>query len=152
MADESNNPLFFRRILITIDEDDRPSTSRAFRFALTMARDYQAHLGIASVLENNDISIYESLMPDKLNQKRDHLKAIVQDYANRAKAFVVEDVRSIVGEGGDVDDVILQKIVPEFKPDLIVSGADVDFASHGRPGAIGLRLAKKSDVSVIVIR
>ncbi|WP_125544679.1 MULTISPECIES: universal stress protein [Levilactobacillus] len=152
MADESNNPLFFRRILITIDEDDRPSTSRAFRFALTMARDYQAHLGIASVLENNDISIYESLMPDKLNQKRDHLKAIVQDYANRAKAFGVEDVRSIVGEGGDVDDVILQKIVPEFKPDLIVSGADVDFASHGRPGAIGLRLAKKSDVSVIVIR
>lgn len=152
MADESNNPLFFRRILITIDEDDRPSTSRAFRFALTIARDYQAHLGIASVLENNDISIYESLMPDKLNQKRDHLKAIVQDYANRAKAFGVEDVRSIVGEGGDVDDVILQKIVPEFKPDLIVSGADVDFASHGRPGAIGLRLAKKSDVSVIVIR
>lgn len=152
MADESNNPLFFRRILITIDEDDRPSTSRAFRFALTMARDYQAHLGIASVLENNDISIYESLMPDKLNQKRDHLKTIVQDYANRAKAFGVEDVRSIVGEGGDVDDVILQKIVPEFKPDLIVSGADVDFASHGRPGAIGLRLAKKSDVSVIVIR
>ncbi|WP_125574358.1 universal stress protein [Levilactobacillus huananensis] len=152
MADESNNPLFFRRILITIDEDDRPSTSRAFRFALTMARDYQAHLGIASVLENNDISIYESLMPDKLNQKRDHLKAIVQDYANRARAFGVEDVRAIVGEGGDVDDVILQKIVPEFEPDLIVSGADVDFASHGRPGAIGLRLAKKSDVSVIVIR
>ncbi|KRL93442.1 universal stress protein [Levilactobacillus hammesii] len=152
MADESNNPLFFRRILITIDEDDRPSTSRAFRFAMTMARDYRAHLGIASVLESNDISIYESLMPDKLNEKRDELKAIVKGYADQATAFGVEDVRSIVAEDGDVDDVVLQKIIPEFKPDLVVCGADVDFASHGHPGAIGLRLAKKSDVSVIVIR
>ncbi|WP_395322827.1 universal stress protein [Levilactobacillus parabrevis] len=152
MADESNNPLFFRRILITIDEDDRPSTSRAFRFAMTMARDYQAHLGIASVLESNDISIYESLMPDKLNAKRDELKAIVKEYADKATAFGVNDVRSIVAEGGDVDDVVLQKVIPEFEPDLVVCGADVDFASHGHPGAIGLRLAKKSDVSVIVIR
>ncbi|MFC6274482.1 universal stress protein [Levilactobacillus tangyuanensis] len=152
MTDENNNPLFFRRILITIDEDDRPSTSRAFRFALTLARDYQAHLGIASVMENNDISIYESLMPAKLNERRDHLKAIVSSYAQQAKDFGVEQVRSIVAEGGDVDDVVLDKIVPDFEPDLIVCGADVDFASHGRPGAIGLRLAKKSTTSVIVIR
>jgi len=152
MADESDSPLVFRRILITIDEDDRPSTSRAFRFALTLAHDYQAHLGIASVLESNDISIYESLMPAKLNEKRDHLKAIVQEYAAKAEAFGVEHVRPIIAEGGDVDDVILQKIVPDFQPDLIVCGADVDFASHGHPGAIGLRLTKKADVAVIVIR
>ncbi|AYM02504.1 universal stress protein [Levilactobacillus yiduensis] len=152
MADESNDPLFFRRILITIDEDDRPSTTRAFRFAMTQAKDYGAHLGIASVLESNDISIYESLMPDKLNEKRDHLRQVVQDYAKRAEAFGVEQVRPIIAEGGDVDDVILQKIVPDFQPDLIVCGADVDFASHGKPGAIGLRLTKKADVSVIVIR
>ena len=77
MADESDSPLVFRRILITIDEDDRPSTSRAFRFALTLAHDYQAHLGIASVLESNDISIYESLMPAKLNEKREHLLSLI---------------------------------------------------------------------------
>lgn len=152
MADESDSPLVFRRILITIDEDDRPSTSRAFRFALTLAHDYQAHLGIASVLESNDISIYESLMPAKLNEKREHLKTIVQEYAAKAEAFGVKHVRPIIAEGGDVDDVILQKIVPDFQPDLIVCGADVDFASHGHPGAISLRLTKKADVSVIVIR
>lgn len=152
MAEESYRPLFFHRVLITIDEDDRPSTARAFRFALTMARDYQAELGIASVLENNDISIYESLMPAKLQEKREHLRAIVKEYAAKAQAFGVQDVRPIVSEGGDVDDVILQQIVPDFRPDLIVCGADVDFASHGHPGAIGLRLARKSDVSVIVIR
>lgn len=152
MAEESYRPLFFHRVLITIDEDDRPSTARAFRFALTMARDYQAELGIASVLENNDISIYESLMPAKLQEKREHLRAIVKEYAAKSQAFGVQDVRPIVSEGGDVDDVILQQIVPDFRPDLIVCGADVDFASHGHPGAIGLRLARKSDVSVIVIR
>lgn len=152
MADENYRPLFFHRILITIDEDDRPSTARAFRFALTMARDYGAKLGIASVLENNDISIYESLMPAKLNEKRQHLQGIVKDYAAKAQEFGVEDVRPIVAEGGDVDDVILQQIVPDFEPDLIVCGADVEFASHGHPGAIGLRLGRKADVSVIVIR
>lgn len=152
MSDENYRPLFFHRVLITIDEDDRPSTARAFRFALTMARDYGAQLGIASVLENEDISVYESLMPDKLHQRREDLQNVVKDYAAKAKAFGVENVRPIVAEGGDVDDVILQQIVPDFQPDLIVCGADVEFASHGKPGAIGLRLARKSDVSVIVIR
>ncbi|HIW71822.1 MAG TPA: universal stress protein [Candidatus Levilactobacillus faecigallinarum] len=152
MTDENYRPLFFHRILITIDEDDKPSTARAFRFALTMARDYGAELGIASVMESDDISIYESLMPAKLHERREHLMNIVKAYAERAHEFGVTNVRSIVSEGGDVDDVILQQIVPDFQPDLIVCGADVDFASHGHPGAIGLRLTKKSDVSVIVIR
>lgn len=152
MSDENYRPLFFHRVLITIDEDDRPSTTRAFRFALTMARDYGAQLGIASVLENEDISVYESLMPDKLHQRRENLQNVVKDYAAKAKAFGVENVRPIVAEGGDVDDVILQQIVPDFQPDLIVCGADVEFTSHGKPGAIGLRLTRKADVSVIVIR
>jgi len=152
MSDENYRPLFFHRVLITIDEDDQPSTARAFRFALTTARDYGAELGIASVLENNDISIYESLMPAKLNEKRAELHKIVDSYAKAATAFGVEHVTPIVSEGGDVDDVILQQIIPDFQPDLVVCGADVDFASHGHPGAIGLRLARKSDVSVIVIR
>ncbi|MDT6981267.1 universal stress protein [Levilactobacillus zymae] len=152
MPDENYRPLFFHRILVTIDEDDRPSTARAFRFALTMARDYGAELGITSVLENDDISIYESLMPDKVHQKRQELQDVVKGYAAKAKDFGVENVRPIVAEGGDVDDVILQQIIPDFQPDLVVCGADVDFASHGHPGAIGLRLARKSDVSVIVIR
>ncbi|CAJ1229222.1 universal stress protein [Levilactobacillus zymae] len=152
MPDENYRPLFFHRVLITIDEDDRPSTARAFRFALTMARDYGAELGIASVLESDDISIYESLMPDKVHQKRQELQDVVKDYAAKARDFGVENVRPIVAEGGDVDDVILQQIIPDFQPDLVVCGADVDFASHGHPGAIGLRLARKSDVSVIVIR
>ncbi|QMU08208.1 universal stress protein [Levilactobacillus suantsaii] len=152
MPEEEYRPLFFDRILITIDEDDRPSTSRAFRFALTMARDYDAELGIVSVLENNDISVYDSLMPDKLHQKRTELQTVVKDYAAKAESFGVKHVQPLVAEGGDVDDVILQQVIPSFEPDLVVCGADVDFASHGRPGAIGLRLARKADVSVIVIR
>ncbi|MCM2629101.1 universal stress protein, partial [Lactiplantibacillus plantarum] len=33
-------PLVYRRILLTVDEDDNTSSERAFRYATTLAHDY----------------------------------------------------------------------------------------------------------------
>ena len=57
-----------------------------------------------------------------------------------------------VNEGGDVDDVILDELLPDFDPDLVVCGADTEFSAHRVAGAVSLRLAKKAPVSVIVVR
>lgn len=152
MNKEIENPLVYRRILLTVDEDDHESTTRAFRFAITLAHDYDASLGIVSVMENEDINIFDSLTPSKLKQKRDNLEKVVQGYVKQAEDNGLQKVEPLVYEDGDVDDVILERVIPDFKPDLIVTGADTQFPHSKISGAIGPRLAKRAPVSVIVVR
>ena len=66
-------PLVYRRILLTVDEDDNTSSERAFRYATTLAHDYDVPLGICSVLESEDINIFDSLTPSKIQAKRKHV-------------------------------------------------------------------------------
>lgn len=146
------DPLIYRRILLTVDEDDNESTTRAFRFAVTLAHDYDAELGIVSVMESEDINIFDSLTPSKIKEKRDFLKQVVENYVHMAEDNGLKKVEPLAYEGGDVDDVILERVIPDFKPDLIVTGADTQFPHSKIAGSIGPRLAKRAPVSVIVVR
>ncbi|KRN99750.1 universal stress protein [Companilactobacillus kimchiensis] len=146
------DPLVYRRILLTVDEDDHESSTRAFRFATTLARDYGANLGIVSVMESDDINIFDSLTPAKIDEKRTNLTQVVNHYVKLAEETGLTKVEPLVYEDGDVDDVILERVIPDFNPDLIVTGADTQFPHSKITGAIGPRLAKKAPVSVIVVR
>jgi len=148
----SIDPLVYRRILLTVDEDDHKSSERAFRFATTLAHDYDSHLGIVTVMERDDLNIFDSMTPAKLTETRSYLSHVIQEYVKSAETMGLTKVEPLVYEGGDVDDVILEHVVPDFKPDLIVTGADTQFSHSKITGAIGPRLAKKAPVSVIVVR
>jgi len=148
----SIDPLVYRRILLTVDEDDHKSSERAFRFATTLAHDYDSHLGIVTVMERDDLNIFDSMTPAKLTETRSYLSHVIQEYVKSAETMGLTKVEPLVYEGGDVDDVILEHVVPDFKPDLIVTGADTQFPHSKITGAIGPRLAKKAPVSVIVVR
>ncbi|GEP18834.1 universal stress protein [Pediococcus argentinicus] len=150
--EELSNPLVFRRILLTIDADDPNSSVNAFRYAVTMAHDYGVDLHIVSVLEDDDINIFDAMTPGKINKKEDDVRQTVEDYVEEAKKAGVENVRGISVGAGDVDDVILDQVIPKFDPDLIVCGSDTEDASHRVPGAVGLRIARRAHVSVIVVR
>jgi len=145
-------PFVYHRILLTVDEDDNTSSERAFRYATTLARDYRVPLGIVSVMESEDINIFDSLTPSKIQAKRRQVEQVVQGYVDLAEAGGVKTVEPLVYEGGDVDDVILEQVIPDFKPDLLVTGADTEFAHSKIAGAIGPRLARKAPISVIVVR
>ncbi|USS87130.1 universal stress protein [Fructilactobacillus cliffordii] len=143
-------PLEFNRILLTIDADDPDANVRALRYAVTQAKTFNAQLGICSVLEGGDINIYDSLTPKKLDEKREALNQVIYKYVDLAKEFGVENVTAIASEGGDIDDEILDTIIPDFKPDLLVCGADKDGEHHFY--SISVKLAKKAKISVIVVR
>ncbi|MFC6181383.1 universal stress protein [Lactiplantibacillus daowaiensis] len=149
---QNQDPLIYRRVLLTVDEDDNTSSERAFRYATTLAHDYDVTLGIVSVMESEDINIFDSLTPSKIQAKREHLHQVVDDYVKAAEQLGVKKVEPLVYEGGDVDDVILENVIPDFEPDLLVTGADTAFPHSKIAGAIGPRLAKKAPISVIVVR
>jgi len=103
-------------------------------------------------MESEDINIFDSLTPSKIQAKRRQVEQVVQGYVDLAEAGGVKTVEPLVYEGGDVDDVILEQVIPDFKPDLLVTGADTEFAHSKIAGAIGPRLARKAPISVIVVR
>ncbi len=143
-------PLIFKRILLTIDADDPQANEKALSYAVTQAKKFGAELGICSVLEGDDINIYDSLTPKKLDEKRAALNAVIFKYVDAAKDFGIENVSAIASEGGDIDDQILDDIIPDFKPDLLVCGADKYGEHHFY--SISIKLAKRAKISVIVVR
>ena len=143
-------PLIFKRILLTIDADDPQANEKALSYAVTQAKEFGAELGICSVLEGDDINIYDSLTPKKLDEKRAALNAVIFKYVDAAKDFGIENVSAIASEGGNIDDQILDDIIPDFKPDLLVCGADKDGEHHFY--SISIKLAKRAKISVIVVR
>lgn len=143
-------PLIFKRILLTIDADDPQANEKALSYAVTQTKEFGAELGICSVLEGDDINIYDSLTPKKLDEKRAALNAVIFKYVDAAKDFGIENVSAIASEGGDIDDQILDDIIPDFKPDLLVCGADKDGEHHFY--SISIKLAKRAKISVIVVR
>ncbi|WP_137597883.1 universal stress protein [Paucilactobacillus kaifaensis] len=147
-----NQPLIFRRVLLTVDEDDPNSSIHAFRYAATLAHDYQVKLCIVSVLESDDLNIFDVMTPGTIDQRADDIRKTVEHYIKLAQGLGVNDVQGLTISAGDVDDVILDRVIPEFKPDLIVCGSDTDDPSHRVPGAVGLRIARRANVSVIVVR
>lgn len=151
-SNELNQPLIFRRVLLTVDEDDPNSSTHAFRYATTLAHDYQVKLCIVSVLESDDLNIFDVMTPGKVDERADDIRQTVDNYMQLAQNLGVKDVQGLTISAGDVDDVILDRVIPEFKPDLIVCGSDTDDASHRVPGAVGLRIARRANVSVIVVR
>lgn len=147
-----NQPVVFRRVLLAVDEDDQRSSARAFRYATTLARDYDVELGIVSVMESEDMNIFDSLTPSKMQEHRDRVQEIVGEYVKAAEEGGIKKVTPLVYEGGDVDDMILEQVIPDFKPDLIIAGADSDPSHHQVTAPVGIRLARRAPVSVIVVR
>ena len=95
-SNKMNDPLIYRRILLTVDEDDNTSSERAFRYATTLARDYRVPLGIVSVMESEDINIFDSLTPSKLQAKRRQVEQVVLGYVDLAEAGGVKTVDALV--------------------------------------------------------
>ncbi len=75
---------------------------------------------------------------------------VVQKYVKMAKDFGVEKVVGITSEGEGIVNEILDAIIPDTGPDLLVCGADEDGEHHY--SSISIKLAKKAKISVIVIR
>ncbi|KRM90578.1 hypothetical protein FC87_GL001264 [Fructilactobacillus florum DSM 22689 = JCM 16035] len=147
---EKIEPIVYDRILLTIDADDPDANTKALRYAVTQAKEFNAELGVCSVLEGSDINIYDSLTPKKLDAKRTALNQVIEKYVEQARSFGIDKVTAMTSEGGDIDDEILDTIIPKFNPDLLVCGADKDGEHHFY--SISVKLAKKAKISVIVVR
>lgn len=144
----------FARVLVAVDQDDSSSSIKAFQFAVTLAFRNHAKLGIVSILELEDINVFEALSPEKRNKISDTLLADVKVYVKVAREHGVKDVEGFVAEGKPAP-TIISDIIPTFEPDVLICGSKTKHVSSRKKIFIGSQasyLAQNSPCSVLVIR
>ncbi|NVY96410.1 universal stress protein [Lactobacillus sp. DCY120] len=141
----------YHKILLAIDVDDFTSSQPAFDYGCSLALQEQAEVGITTVVESHDISVFDSLSPAKMDDKRLEAAHILLEYVKKAQAFGLEGVHPLLAEGVP-EKAILEEVIPAFKPDLVVVGSEAKKINGKTIGLQAERIAEKAPISVLVVR
>lgn len=141
----------YSKILICVDSDDFVSSQNAFNYACSIAKHYNAELGIVSVLETGDLNIFQSLDPDVLKERRQEIKELLEAYGQRAEDYGVKNIHLMVTEGTP-GSTIVDQVIPSFKPDLVIVGVEEKNRARNTIGSQAAKIVNGAHVSVSVIR
>lgn len=143
------SPKSFKHILVGVDDSD--DAQLAFRYAINRAKTDGAKLTIVSILEQDNINVYEAMSKDFIHGQRKDLEEHVLQYQKLAEQFGVKEVNTVVDEG-DPGETIVKDIIPALKPDLLVIGSVSKQGLRKYFGSQAAYMAKHAPISVLVIR
>ncbi|MFC6165296.1 universal stress protein [Lactiplantibacillus dongliensis] len=143
------SPKEFKHILVGVDDSD--DAQLAFRYAINRAKSDGAKLTIVSILEQDNMNVYEAMSKDFIHGQRSDLEAHVQQYQKLAEQFGIKDVTTVVDEG-DPGETIVKDIIPALKPDLLVIGSISKKGVRRYFGSQAAYMAKHAPISVLVVR
>ncbi|WP_155287766.1 universal stress protein [Lacticaseibacillus zhaodongensis] len=139
----------FKKILVGVDDSE--DALAAFQYALHRARVDGADLIIASILESDDMNIYQALTKDYVHGERAALEEHLRHYVKLAEDAGIKNVRAVIDEG-DPGVQIVKNLIPKYKPDLLIIGA-ADKKGIGLTfGSQAAYMAKHARISVLVVR
>lgn len=139
----------FKRILVGVD--DSKDALLAFETAIQLAKRDAAELIIISVLENEQLSIYQTLDSDFIHGEYDDLEVHLRQYPKQAQAAGVTDVRMMITEG-EPGESIIKDVIPDVKPDLLVIGSLAKKGVSRYFGSQAAYMAKYAPITVLVVR
>lgn len=139
----------FKRILVGVD--DSADAQLAFRYAIRQARQNDATLIIASILENDEMNVYQALTKDYIHGERDELVEHINEYRKLALEAGVTKVDMMVDEG-DAGETIVKNVIPAAKADLLVIGSVSKKGIRKYFGSQASYMAKYSPISVMIVR
>lgn len=143
------NPREFKKILVGVDDSE--DAQLAFRYAMNRAKNDHASLAIVSVLEPADMNVYEALSKGYVDLQRKRIKQHLAKYKKVAERFGIKEVTSFVADGNP-GKVIVERVIPDVDPDLLVIGAQAKSGIEKHFGSQAAYMAKYSPVSVLVVR
>ena len=135
----------FSKIMVGVEES--PDALKAFHYAIQKAKEEQAELVIVSILEEKEINVYQSL--DK-NYWQEQL-AKLDKHQQEALANGIDKVSVIVNEGNP-GELIINKLIPLNKPDLLIIGSKSTSKLKSFFGSQAAYMARYAPISVMIIR
>ncbi|WP_119327110.1 universal stress protein [Companilactobacillus musae] len=139
----------FERVLVGVD--DSADAQLAFRYAMHRCIKDGSTLIITSILESNEMNVYQALTRDYVHGERAELEEHLKDYRKVAIEAGVKDVELMVAEG-DPGETIVKDVIPSSKADLLVIGSISKKGIRKYFGSQAAYMAKYSPISVMIIR
>ena len=138
-----------KRILVGVDDSE--DAQLAFRVAMKRAIELNAALYITSILEKDEMNVYQILNADYLCKQIDKLNQHIEGYKKVAIEAGVKKVYTITGQG-DAGETIVKEIIPQVNPDLLIIGALAKEGIGKYFGSQAAYMAKYAPISVLVVR
>ncbi|MHA8110323.1 universal stress protein [Lactobacillaceae bacterium Melli_B4] len=139
----------FKRILVGVDDSD--DAILAFRYSIERSKRDDAQLILVSVLETEEINVFEALTKDYIHGEKSELEEHLQEYVKKAQDAGVKSVQGIVASG-NAGETIVKDVIPHVEPDLLVIGSHSKKGIARHFGSQAAYMAKYSPTSVMVIR
>ncbi|MCD2256515.1 universal stress protein [Agrilactobacillus fermenti] len=149
MSDRPSNVKHFDRILVGVDDSD--DSQLAFRYALNRAKEDDAILFICSILESQEMNVFQALSKDYVHGEREELEQHLNDYRKLAEDFGIDRVHTVVDEG-EAGETIVKSVIPHIEPDVLIIGSKSKKGLSRRFGSQAAYMAKYAPISVFVIR
>ncbi|MCY9806219.1 universal stress protein [Lentilactobacillus senioris] len=149
MAQKQEPNKNFKRILVGVDDSE--DAQLAFRYAIREARQNDATLIITSILEDDDMSVYQALDKNFVKDQRQKLYDHVNEYRKLALRAGVKNVDIIISEG-QAGETIVKKVIPAAEADLLVIGSLSKTGIRKYFGSQASYMAKYAPISVMVVR
>ncbi|KRM61502.1 hypothetical protein FC26_GL001577 [Paucilactobacillus vaccinostercus DSM 20634] len=145
-------PKKFNKILVGVD--DAPDARAAFDYAVDKAKRDGSEIGIVSILESNDINVYQALDKDYIHSTHDQLNERINEYVQAAIDYGVDPkkITAIVDEGSKPAERIVNHVLPQYAADLLVIGSIGKSDSRKIFGSQAAYMAKNAGISVTIVR
>lgn len=139
----------FNRILVGVDDSE--DSKIALKYAINHAIQDKAELVIVSILESDEMNVYQALNKDFVHGERAELEKHLIEYKKEAQSAGVSEVRAIVAEG-EPGETIVKEIIPQIEPDILIIGSEARKGIRRHFGSQAAYMAKYAPISVLVVR
>ena len=139
----------FSKIMVGVEES--PDALKAFHYAIQKAKEEQAELVIVSILEEKEINVYQSLDKNYWQEQLAKLEKQTEKYQQEALANGIDKVSVIVNEGNP-GELIINKLIPLNKPDLLIIGSKSTSKLKSFFDSQAAYMARYAPMSVMIIR
>lgn len=139
---------------IFVGIDGSLQSEHAFEMAVTLAKQYDAHLVIGSIIEHQFYGIvgYSSMNAELLQNESNEMERILAQKKEYARIAGLTEVDTILGYGSPRS-VILDEVVPEYHIDLIVIGqSGLSTVERVMMGSVSNHIVLNAPCDVLVIR
>lgn len=144
-----NMDVHFKNILVAVD--DSSDALLAFKYAISRAKEEGAKLTIVSVLEDEEINVFQSLSGQYVHGKYEDLENHLKEYKKTAEAEGVTNV-DVIASTGEAGETIVKDVIPKVDPDLLIVGSESKKGLARHFGSQAAYMAKYAPVSVMVVR
>ncbi|WP_125607967.1 universal stress protein [Lapidilactobacillus bayanensis] len=141
--------IYFKKILVAVDDSE--DSIKAFKYAIHRAIKDDVGLMLVSILEENEINVFQAMSKDFIHGKREDLEKHLQEYRQQALDAGVKRVEAWVGAGNPGEEIV-NHIIPQVQPDLLVVGSKSKVGITKRFGSQAAYMAKYAPISVLVVR